>query len=355
MAGFFESLMNPASQGILNTAAGLLQASGPSLRPVSFGQALGQGFQQGSQAYQGAQHAQLQQQLLELKKQQMMAPPGPIVGAPGSVFFDPTTKQPIYTVPSSPKGPTIVPAGSAVLGPDGKPTFTNPAKPASPSNLAQLMSERDALPAGDPRRVEYDAAIKKATSMQPLVEVHTGTKETDKKFAGEFVEFATGGYADTQKQLEQLQGVITALEKEQGITGPTIGAIPRAARTFSHPRSVAVQDAFEEVAQRNLRIILGPQFTAKEGEQLIKRAYDPSMEPAENATRAKRLFNQIKEAAEAKLDASRYFMANGTLQGWQGKLWTMKDFDLNKDAAPKSDGLSPSTRALLDKYAPRGK
>jgi hypothetical protein len=73
MAGFFESLMNPASQGILNTAAGLLQASGPSLRPVSFGQALGQGFQQGSQAYQGAQHAQLEQQMADVRKRFMEA------------------------------------------------------------------------------------------------------------------------------------------------------------------------------------------------------------------------------------------------------------------------------------------
>jgi hypothetical protein len=73
MASFFEQLMNPASQGILNTAAGLLQASGPSLRPVSFGQALGQGFQQGSQAYQGAQHAQLEQQMADVRKRFMEA------------------------------------------------------------------------------------------------------------------------------------------------------------------------------------------------------------------------------------------------------------------------------------------
>jgi hypothetical protein len=330
MASFFEQLMNPASQGILNTAAGLLQASGPSLRPVSFGQALGQGFQQGTQAYQGAQQAQLQQQLLELKKQQMMAPPAPIVGSPGSVIFDPVTRQPIFSVPTKPSGPTIVPPGSAVLGEDGKPTFTNPAKPDAPSNIALLIKERDMFPPGDPRRAVYDAAITKATTSQPLVQVNTGSKETDKIFAGEHVAFATGGYADVVKQLDQLQGVITALENEENITGPVVGNVPRGARAVTHPRSVAVQEELEEVAQRNLRLILGAQFTEKEGERLISRAYNPALPQEENTKRVKRLFTQIKEAADAKLEASRYFMANGTLQGWKGKTWTMKDFDPEK-------------------------
>jgi hypothetical protein len=103
VAGILDLFSNPASQGILNTAAGLLQASGPQMRPVSFGQALGQGFQQGTQAYQGAQQAQMQQQLLDLKKQQMMAPPSPIPMGPGSVLIDPITKQPIFSAPFAPR------------------------------------------------------------------------------------------------------------------------------------------------------------------------------------------------------------------------------------------------------------
>jgi hypothetical protein len=81
VAGILDLFSNPASQGILNTAAGLLQASGPQMRPVSFGQALGQGFQQGTQAYQGAQQAQLEQQMADVRKRFMEAQIG-AMGAP---------------------------------------------------------------------------------------------------------------------------------------------------------------------------------------------------------------------------------------------------------------------------------
>jgi hypothetical protein len=58
MAGFFDQLGNLSpdqTQGLLSAAAAMLQAGGPSTRPVGFGQALGagiQGFQSGQQAAQ---------------------------------------------------------------------------------------------------------------------------------------------------------------------------------------------------------------------------------------------------------------------------------------------------------------
>jgi hypothetical protein len=138
---------------------------------------LGQGMQQGMQGFQQAQQAQQQQQMFELKKAEMSRQANaPISMAPGGVLLDPVTKQPIFTAPMKPSGPTIVPAGSTALGPDGKPIFTAPQKPAAPSNLTQLIQERDALPADDPRRTTYDAAIKKATTSSPLVDM--GTQET---------------------------------------------------------------------------------------------------------------------------------------------------------------------------------
>lgn len=61
---------NPQTQGLLGAAAAILQASGPSLRPVSFGQVLGagiQGLQQGQQDALQRMSAQQQSQLLGLK------------------------------------------------------------------------------------------------------------------------------------------------------------------------------------------------------------------------------------------------------------------------------------------------
>jgi len=62
--GYLDDLMNPANQGLLNMAAGLLQAGGPSRMPTSFGQALGQGLQQGVGAFQSATNSRMAQEKL---------------------------------------------------------------------------------------------------------------------------------------------------------------------------------------------------------------------------------------------------------------------------------------------------
>ena len=71
MAGYLEYLMNPATQGLLNMSAGLLQAGGPSPYPTSFGQALGRGVQQGYAGLASAQQAQQQQALVQLEQAKM--------------------------------------------------------------------------------------------------------------------------------------------------------------------------------------------------------------------------------------------------------------------------------------------
>jgi hypothetical protein len=66
MPGILEWLNDPASQGLLNMSAGLMQAGGPSPTPTSFGQALGTGMTRGLQGMQQAQAAQQQSKLLDL-------------------------------------------------------------------------------------------------------------------------------------------------------------------------------------------------------------------------------------------------------------------------------------------------
>jgi hypothetical protein len=114
MAGILDWFSNPANQGLLNLSAGLLQAGGPSRTPVGFGQALGQGMQQGAQGIQQAQQAQLQQQMLQAKMAEMQRQAtAPINVSPGGVVLDPVTKQPIFQAPfaprpaEEPKAPTI--------------------------------------------------------------------------------------------------------------------------------------------------------------------------------------------------------------------------------------------------------
>jgi hypothetical protein len=176
-----------------------------------------------------------------------------------------------------------------------------------------------------------------------------GQKKVDENYAQEYVDFvASGGYADVQKNVGQLKDVVSTLEQKGGITGPTFGYTPAYLQPLTNPDAVAAQNAVEEVVQRNLRLVLGAQFTAKEGENLIARAYNPKLPQAENIKRINRLIGQIESAAEAKAAAAQYFEENGTLKGWKGKVYTSGDFmadrvpDLNeppmKGAKKAQDG-----------------
>jgi hypothetical protein len=162
------------------------------------------------------------------------------------------------------------------------------------------------------------------------VNVNTGTvgeDEFDKTAAKELAAYTIGGgFSDVQKQLGQLGQVLTNLESSDDITGWFVGSLPESVAPIIAPQAVANRDLVEEVVQRNLRLILGAQFTEKEGERLIKRAYNPKLSEQENARRVANLIKQIHQAAKAKQDAADYFRENRTLRGWGGQLPRITDF-----------------------------
>ena len=151
-----------------------------------------------------------------------------------------------------------------------------------------------------------------------------------------------GGFSDAQKSLVQLDDAVNQLENtpEGTITGRIIGAQPDWYRSKFNRESVANQEKVEEIVQRNLRLILGAAFTAKEGEQLISRAYNPNQTQAENARRVKLLQKQIYDAAKTKQEAYEHLQENGTLAGFQGKLYNQSgqffdDYDSSLKATEK--------------------
>lgn len=167
-----------------------------------------------------------------------------------------------------------------------------------------------------------------------------GGKALDEQFAKDYATFVQGGAADSAKQLAQLQDVAKALRAPgANLTGPTLGNIPDTAKNFINPQSVAMRERVEEVVQRSLRAILGAQFTEKEGERLIARAYNPRLSEAENAIRVDRLFTQLNNAFQQKKAAAQYFERNGTLEGWRGKLPSISDFDPDAGSTDRADPL----------------
>lgn len=158
-----------------------------------------------------------------------------------------------------------------------------------------------------------------------------GEEKVDKDFAESYTTFlASGGFAEAKKgitQIKEIRDKIDRAEKEnKNYTGAGIGttlSTGRAGRTalsIANPEALDVLDQVEDVVQRNLRLILGAQFTENEGRRLIERAYNPYLEESENKRRLDRLVKQMDDAYNAKISAAKHYEEFGTLKGWKGTL-----------------------------------
>ena len=158
------------------------------------------------------------------------------------------------------------------------------------------------------------AKFERAQTVPALTPAQT---KVDAEFAKEYTDFrARGGSADVQKNLSQLKDALEILKTSDTITGPVIGRMPDIVKQAINSESINTREGVEEVVQRNLRLILGAQFTEKEGERLISRAFNPNLQEKDNIVRLERLIGQISGAAKAKGEASDYYEQNGTLAGW---------------------------------------
>jgi len=154
-----------------------------------------------------------------------------------------------------------------------------------------------------------------------------GQKKVDETFADTYAAFVTGGASDSSKQVTQLAGALKKLEENDQLTGPLVGLMPEVLQSFAMPEALAVKQTIQEVVQRNLRAVLGPAFTAKEGEALIARAFDPSLGVPENIKRVRRLLEQVERANADTRAAVSYFEENGTLQGFKYRAPSLSDFE----------------------------
>jgi len=199
----------------------------------------------------------------------------------------------------------------------------------------------------------------------------------DKEFGKFYAKhFATGGVHDAIKSLDQLDSVIRRLDavaggtSKENLTGPVIGLRPNWLSSMVNPEQVDTQNMIEEVVQRNLRVVLGAQFTEKEGERLIARAYNPQLGEAENAVRVQRLVDAMRNTLSSQMKAADYYEKNNSLAGWKGT-HTLSVADLEKiidgdesqlttgefgnvkfpnvrtDRTRKTDGLSPEKKQRL--------
>lgn len=194
--------------------------------------------------------------------------------------------------------------------------------------------------------LEYEQALRRsgATNITNTVggqEMTPGWKKIDEGFGDTYLSWQAGGWADNKKQVAQLRESLGRIQKAaregRNISG-IIGALPESLQPFINPEGTIAREGVEEVVQRSLREILGAQFTEREGERLIARAYNPRLLPAENAKRVERLLEQVERMGEARQSMVDYFDQNGTLRGYKGNKPSMSSLDSLDREWSKQDG-----------------
>jgi len=153
-----------------------------------------------------------------------------------------------------------------------------------------------------------------------------GAKKADQVYAEEWVNWvAKGGQAEAEKgiiQLREVQDLLSQVasgESDARLTGQASSVLPPALRAWVNAESADRQEVVEEVVQRNLRVILGAQFTQKEGERLIARAYNPMLSEERNARRLGLLISTMEKMMAAKNAAADYWRNNDqSLAGFEG-------------------------------------
>jgi len=189
---------------------------------------------------------------------------------------------------------------------------------AAPSILQEYMFARSQNP-----ELTYEQFLEMKKSGGTTVTVGgetltPGFEALDKAYAKDHLEWVRGGRADMQSQIQNVGEVLSALELGKPLTGTLLTLAPDFVRAFADPESLDAQQKVEEVVQRSLRVTLGAQFTEKEGERLIARAYNPQLSPKKNARRLRKLYQKLGETAQARNAMADYFDKNGTLQGYRG-------------------------------------
>jgi len=173
--------------------------------------------------------------------------------------------------------------------------------------------------------------------------------KVEEKSAQDLVDFTVGGgFSDVQKGLTQLENAKQVLQQqpEGKITGKVVGVQDDTGLLkYTNPVAQDTKEQVQEIAQRNLRLILGPQFTAKEGEALINRVYNPALPQSVNVKRLELLQEQMSSAAKTKQEAVEYYNTNGTLKGFTGKIYNnTSDFISDYNNKLKSVEKTPEAK-----------
>jgi hypothetical protein len=336
-----EKLRNQALlSGVLGAGATYL-ATPKNLNTGSALPYLGKAFLGGMGSSQGAVDTALnnvyRQQLLASRddKDKLYTIDGALVDKAGNV---------VYQAPKETRGQASQSSDIQLLNRYNE-TFANyqkdPKNPLLRNEVKALELKLGLQQPPQPPQTQAEIVKKSLTPLETKVE---------EKSAQDLVDFTIGGgFSDVQKGLSQLEIAKQTLQQqpEGKITGKLVGAQDDTGLLkYTNPAAQDTKEQVQEIAQRNLRLILGPQFTAKEGEALINRVYNPALPQSVNVKRLDLLQEQMTSAAKTKQEAVDYYNTNGTLKGFKGKLYNSTSEFLNEyNTKIKSTEKAPAKAA----------
>lgn len=162
-----------------------------------------------------------------------------------------------------------------------------------------------------------------------------GIKKFNEMMAGEVYGWLGGGAGNLKANLANLDRARKILESGENVSGAMFGLLPEQGFNIFAPNAKIARDSVRGVVQGTLRETLGAQFTQKEGEGIMDRAYDPALPESENKKRVAALFMKLSEAAQAKTDMMNYYIDNNySMKGFKPKpMPTVQDYIAAMDAA----------------------
>jgi hypothetical protein len=175
-----------------------------------------------------------------------------------------------------------------------------------------------------------------------------GVDAVSREYAKEYNNYVTEGGARTiETNMNLLEEAKQDLAKIKSDSARPAGFLGEKGQAIFDPQLVAIREKIEKAVQGTLKPILGAQFAMVEGQQIMKRAFNPALSTAENMKRVEQEIKSLRSMAEAKNAAARHYETNNfSLKGFRG---VGQSSPQASTPPPSSGGLKGSIKDRINK------
>ena len=143
-----------------------------------------------------------------------------------------------------------------------------------------------------------------AMTKQPanVVNVNQGTGELNKKVIQEIAKDIPR-LPDVKLDIEDLKLQRDRLKEDSTLTGGVRGAISVLGdyQSLVDPKAADVKERIQSVVQKSIRSLMGAQFTEREGQGILKRAFNPLLKTEQNIERINLLITKLQAGYDQKV------------------------------------------------------